>query len=240
MPLAVLWAVLVGLLGWLLYTRATWNEESDRADVREWLDNTRVFRKTLTELLREYVELLGTENRGPDYHDRVQNKRAEIEEHMRAMVEPTRMYAGQLPLFPNVYSLEVEFDGVPDLDAHAAEVIEWVSPKPRPGGSPARRTRHPRIRTGGFTASPARGSTVRCVYQLHSFNRMQKQQDEFRSPGKRSPPRCWCPPPCSRCSCVARFLRARARANWRSGARRRGSRVPASANCSPQPKWSAN
>src|SRR5215212_1410499 len=91
-PLAVLWGVLVGLLGWLLYTRADWGEESDRADVREWIDNTRVFRKTLTELVRDYVDLLGAENRGPDYADRVKNKRTEIEEHLRAMVEPTRMY----------------------------------------------------------------------------------------------------------------------------------------------------
>ena len=31
---------------------------------REWLDNTRVFRKTLAELVREYVDLLHAESRG--------------------------------------------------------------------------------------------------------------------------------------------------------------------------------
>ena len=62
-PLAVLWGVLVGLLGWLLYTRANWGEDSDRADVREWIENTRVFRKTLTELVREYADLLRAEAR---------------------------------------------------------------------------------------------------------------------------------------------------------------------------------
>jgi signal transduction histidine kinase len=177
-PLAVLWAVLVGLLGWLLYTRASWGEESDRADVREWLDNNRVFRKTLTELVREYVDLLRTENRGLDYTDRVNNKRAEIEEQMRAMVEPTRMYSGQLPLFPNVYSLEVDISGVNGLDGRPAEPLGWVSPKPRPGGSA-----QAQLRTLEYAPAlhrPGVRATVRCVYQLHSFNRMQKQQDEYR------------------------------------------------------------
>jgi signal transduction histidine kinase len=177
-PLAVLWGVLVGLLGWLLYTRATWNEDSDRADVREWIDNTRVFRKTLTELVREYVDLLHADSRGPDHEDRARNKRAEIEEQVRAMVEPTRMYAGQLPLFPSVYALEVEFDGVADLDGRAAAPVEWVSPKPLPGGSA-----RAQLRTLEYEPAlhrPAARVTVRCVYQLHSFNRMQKQQDEFR------------------------------------------------------------
>jgi signal transduction histidine kinase len=177
-PLAVLWAVLVGLLGWLLYTRATWNEESDRADVREWIDNTRVFRKTLSELVKEYVDLLHERNPGLDHADRVRNKRAEIEEHLRAMVEPTRMYTGQLPLFPNVYSLEVEFEGVRGRDGNPAEAIDWTSPKPRPGG-------HARaqLRTLEFDPPldrPGTRATVRCVYQLHSFNRMQKQQDDYR------------------------------------------------------------
>jgi signal transduction histidine kinase len=177
-PLAVLWVVLVGLLGWLLYTRASWNEDSDRADVREWLDNTRVFRKTLTELVREYVDLLYGENRGADHPERVTFKRAEIEEHLRAMVEPTRMYAGQLPLFPNVYSLEVEFQGVSDLRTRAAAPIDWVSPRPLPGGSA-----RAQLRTLEYEPAlhrPGARATVRCVYQLHSFNRMQKQQDEFR------------------------------------------------------------
>jgi signal transduction histidine kinase len=177
-PLAVLWAVLVGLLGWLLYTRAHWNEDSDRADVREWIDNTRVFRKTLTELVREYVDLLNADARGLDHGDRVKNKREEIEEQIRAMVEPTRVYAGQLPLFPGVYSLEVEFDGVSDLDGRAVAPIEWVSPKPLPGGSARAQLRT--LEYEPVLHRPGARVTIRCVYQLHSFNRMQKQQDEYR------------------------------------------------------------
>ncbi|HEY1191371.1 MAG TPA: HAMP domain-containing sensor histidine kinase [Gemmata sp.] len=176
-PLAVLWAVLVGLLGWLLATRANWGEESDRADVREWIDNTRVFRKTLSELVREYVDLL-CEPDLPNRTDRIHNKRAEIRQHLEAMVEPTRMYSGQLPLFPNVYALEIEFSGVSDTDGRPAQPLEWVSPKPRPGGSAKAQLRALELEPPLYR--PGARATVRCVYQLHSFNRMQRQQDEYR------------------------------------------------------------
>jgi signal transduction histidine kinase len=177
-PLAVLWAVLVGLLGWLLYTRALWSEESDRANVREWLDNTRIFRKTLAELVRDYVELLTTENRGIDHAERVTTKRAEIDEHLRALVEPTRIYGGQLPLFPNVYSLEIEFSGVTNRNGEIIPPIGWTSPKPRPGGPAQEQLRTLEYQTP-LPRTPGT-ATVRCVYQLHSFNRIQKQQDEYR------------------------------------------------------------
>lgn len=176
-PLAVLWAVLVGLLGWLLVTRANWGEESDRADVREWIDNTRVFRKTLAELVREYVDLLYA-GEVPNRADRVQDKRVEIRQHLEAMVEPTRMYAGQLPVFPNVYALEVEFAGVSGPDGRPAEPVSWVSPKPRPGGSAKAQLRT--LEVDPPLNRPGGRATVRCVYQLHSFNRMQRQQDEYR------------------------------------------------------------
>jgi signal transduction histidine kinase len=217
-PLAVLWAVLVGLLGWLLYARAGWSEEADRADVREWIDNTRVFRKTLTELVREYVELLQTDDRGLDHAGQVRIKRAEIEEQLRAMVEPTRMYAGQLPLFPNVYSLEVELAGVAGPDGKPAAPLGWVSPKPRPEG-PARE----QLRTLEYDAAlgrPGARATVRCVYQLHSFNRMQKQQDEYRT-WQTAAAAVLVPSTLLAVYLVARFLRrerARELEKWRSAA----------------------
>ena len=91
-----------------LHTRA-WNEQSDRSDVREWLDNTRIFRKTLAELVKEYVDLLQDADPSGDHAKRLKAKREELEEHVRAMTEPTRVYSAQLPLFPEVYLLEVDF-----------------------------------------------------------------------------------------------------------------------------------
>ena len=79
-PLALLWIVMAGLLGWLLYSRAGWNEKSDQADMREWIDNTRIFRKTPAELVKEYVDLLSEPNLGLDYSKRVKSKRDEIDE----------------------------------------------------------------------------------------------------------------------------------------------------------------
>lgn len=177
-PLLALWAAMAILLGWLLYSRAAWSEDSDRADMREWIDNTRIFRKTLAELVRDHVELLVDTSPGPDFDNRVRNKRAEIAEHIRAMTEPPRVYSAQLPLFPEVYRLEVEYTGVtapPDRDASS---IRWESPKPKPGG-------HARaqLRTLAFEpplGRPGATATIRVEYRLHTYHQIQKQQDEFR------------------------------------------------------------
>ena len=56
-PGVVVWFVLAGWLAALLVDRANWSEQADAATVREWLDEARVFRKTLPELVREYVRL---------------------------------------------------------------------------------------------------------------------------------------------------------------------------------------
>src|SRR5262245_10774262 len=174
-PLVLLWVVMAGLLGWLLYTRAGWNEQSDRADMREWVDNTRIFRKTLAELVKEYADLL-LENSTDS--GRAANKRDEIEEHIRAMTEPTRVYSAQLPLFPEVYKLEVELYGVSHADSRLVRPIRWESPKPKPGGSA--RTQ---LRTVAFEP-PLGGKDVTAVirldYRLHTYNRMQSEQDAYR------------------------------------------------------------
>jgi signal transduction histidine kinase len=168
-PLVVLWAVMAGLLGWLLYARASWNEDADRADMREWLYNTRIFRKTLAELTRDYADLLTDPAPDPA---RLKHKRDEITEHIRAMTEPIRVYSSQLPLFPEIYKLEVEFYG---LDAAP---IRWESPKRKPGG-------HARAQLSTLSFEPPLGqegatAVVRLEYRLHTYNQMQKQQDEFR------------------------------------------------------------
>ena len=46
-PLTLLWIALVVWLGWLLYSKATWTQQSDEEDMREWISETRVFRKSL-------------------------------------------------------------------------------------------------------------------------------------------------------------------------------------------------
>jgi signal transduction histidine kinase len=177
-PLAVLWIGMAGLLGWLLYSRASWNDQSDRADVREWIDNTRIFRKTLVELVKDYVDLLSDTDPGADHVQRLRTKRAEIEEHIRAMTEPTRVYSAQLPLFPEVYRLEVDFAGVREPSGQAVAPLRWDSPKPKPGGSA-----RGQLRTLEFEPALGRtdaAATIRVEYRLHTYNRMQREHDEYR------------------------------------------------------------
>ena len=123
-PVAIVWLALVGWLAALLYSRANWSEQADEATVREWIDEARNFRKTLPELVREYVRLREDDPTG------LLEKRAEIEEHIRGLAEPTRAYLNQLPSFPIIYRLEVEFPPLPG--SPEPDRIVWESPLPRP------------------------------------------------------------------------------------------------------------
>jgi signal transduction histidine kinase len=177
-PLVLLWIGMAGLLGWLLYSRASWNDQSDRADISEWIDNTRIFRKTLAELVKEYVDLLSVTDPGADHAKRLRTKRAEIEEHIRAMTEPTRIYSAQLPLFPEVYRLEVEFSGVREPSGQAVAPLQWDSPKPKPGGSAQGQLRT--LEFEPFLGRTDAVATIRVEYRLHTYNRMQREHDEYR------------------------------------------------------------
>jgi signal transduction histidine kinase len=176
-PLVVLWMMMAGLLGWMLHNWAGWSEQADRADMREWIENTRIFRKTLSELVRDYVELLQEENPGLDPDARLKNKRDEIEEQIRATVDPTRVYSAQLPLFPEVYRVEVDFSGVPVTPGRDVSPIRWDSSKPKPGGRGRAQLQTLAIDVLGHNSARA---AIRLEYQLHTYNQMQHQHDEYR------------------------------------------------------------
>ena len=164
-PLVVLWFIPVGWVGWQLSARGDWTRQTDEADVREWLNETRVFRKPLPELVREYAEATDPE--------RLRQKADEIDAHLTALAEPTRQYAGKLPLFPDVFALAVELPGrdpPPGRDAHPA----WRSPVPRPGADAKARVR--------FLEYPVAGGAgvIRCEYRAHSLNRFEQEQRERR------------------------------------------------------------
>jgi signal transduction histidine kinase len=179
-PLILLWLGTAALLGWLLYSRAFWNEVSDQANLREWVENTRIFRKTLTELAYEYIELHHPENSedASAWEVRRRNKRDEIAEHLRAMVEPLRLHSAQLPLFPEVARLEVRFEG-PAAWRLGLTPILWESPKafpPAAAGSLWRTLWIPAAVGDGAEVYPV----VRVDYRLHTYNRLQLQQEEYR------------------------------------------------------------
>src|SRR5436190_4870682 len=100
------WAGLVGALVFLIYSRTTWLHQSDQANLREWLDESRVFRKTLPDLAGDYLALRESGLPGD-----LAKKTEEIREQMRDMTNPTRVYQGYLPLFADIFRLELSFPG---------------------------------------------------------------------------------------------------------------------------------
>src|SRR5215216_6640010 len=112
-PAVLFWAALVGWLAYLLTERAGQSQEQDEAVVREWIDEARSFRKTLPELIREYVQRLD-EYGGDPARPEVRSKAEEIGVQIKALVDPVRLYQGQLPVFPEVYRVQVGFPDRPE------------------------------------------------------------------------------------------------------------------------------
>jgi signal transduction histidine kinase len=112
-------------------------EKYDQEALREWIREARNS-ETLPDLVGEYlarVELVSRWRRqgAPPKQDlrvaenRRDLKRDEIFQHLKALGEPpTKMYRGQLPLFPVIFRLSVHFDDSLDLPA-----IFWDSGLPR-------------------------------------------------------------------------------------------------------------
>src|SRR5262245_558363 len=114
LPAALAWAALVGWLAYALYARTGRWREAAAANLRAWLHEARNFRKPLPELVRDLLAL--RDQSGPEASgDAERNFKAEeIAEQLKALAEPTRRYQYQLPLFPEIYRLEVRFTD-PDL-----------------------------------------------------------------------------------------------------------------------------
>jgi signal transduction histidine kinase len=153
-PLIVL-AVLLGWLAYLLYARVHWWQQTDENNLREWLNESQVFRKSLPELVREYLEQQRPE------------KAEEIAEQLKSLGIPTRMYPSQLPLFPQIYRLELTFN---DPQNPGLEPIVW-------GDDPAQ------ARRGQILDYPLLGekdnrARLRVEYQLHAYNQRQREQEQ--------------------------------------------------------------
>src|SRR4051812_30371701 len=125
-PAVLFWAALVAWLAYLLSERTDLGAEADEAIVHEWIDEARSFRKTLPELVREYVQRLAAAD-GDPANPEVLAKAEEIGQQLRAMVDPVRLYQGQLPGFPEVYRVQVSPPDSPDV-----VWVAWDSPVPRP------------------------------------------------------------------------------------------------------------
>ena len=168
---------------WWLHGEEIYDEQA----IKEWLREARIGFKTLPELLRELVgsaelyskQLQAQPERQLSYIAPHDLKREEIEEMLKAMgAPPTKVYTGQLPLFPIIYRLEVSFD--PRLRDRFDRRLDftplsWDSDIPR----------HPnQYRTlEGYELLRDEGVYVRCDYHLHAY--MQKQFKEREDASRR-------------------------------------------------------
>ena len=168
-PAVAIWVALVALLGYLLVDRTDQGAENDEASIREWIDEGRAFRKTLPELVREYLQRV-EDNQGDLTHPEVVSKKEELAIQLRAMVDPVRLYQGQLPVFPEFYRLEVRFL----KPAHSLEPISWDSPVPRPKIQYRTHVRTLDHVILGPDGNP--GAVVHCEYRMHAFNKLQRDE----------------------------------------------------------------
>src|SRR6516225_3038232 len=153
----LLWLLFLGVVVATVQSRLQSNDEYDVAALREWIDESRVFRATLPELVREYLETAE-----PD-------KGREIEEQLRSLADPTKQYQGQLPLFPAIYRLELTFSSGRQTELAP---IAWESavPRPRQDGQ-VRRIEY------WLLGERDHRALLRIEYQLHAYNKRQRDEE---------------------------------------------------------------
>ena len=165
-PLLVL-ATLLALAGTALYQPIrVWllgERRYDAAAMREWVEEARVFRDTLPEMARTYLRALDLAGEvDPNRDPELLLEAGAIEENLRSLGDPlSKMYPGQLPLFPIIYRMVLVFDRV-GKDPYT---IAWDSELPR----------YPtQFQTLTHDFDPRIHLTVQ--YQVHAYNR--RQHDE--------------------------------------------------------------
>jgi signal transduction histidine kinase len=156
-------------------------DRNDLAAVQEWLEEARNPDSTLPELSAAYIRAAEQLARVPvgeshflerfEARQRVEVRRTEVEQHLRALGEPaTKTYPGLLLLFPTVYRLRLSFHPAPwsSFEVEGLELgrpIEWDSGQ-LPGEG--------RARTAEFPMGD--GATVRIDFQLHAWNKRQRDE----------------------------------------------------------------
>jgi hypothetical protein len=176
--------LLCGLLYLLLHEPLQWwlhgEEIYDEQTMKEWVREARIGIRSLPEMLQDFADLSaaataalksGAVSEGQVLFQHEQ-KREEIREMLRALGSPpTKIYTGQLPLFPVIYRLEVVFDDAFKLRCHARlnfAPIAWDSESPR---HPTQYQELP-----FYPLVPGGGAGIRVEYHLHAY--MQKQFKE--------------------------------------------------------------
>jgi signal transduction histidine kinase len=163
-PLA-LWVLFLGLLISLVRTRSHSGQEYDEAALREWIQEARIFRDTLPELVRKYLAIAVDPHAEPAV---LATRSSELHDQLTSLADPLRIYASGLPLFPNLYRLELQF--ATDRPGSPPPII-WESqiPRPRDGGQVHRLTEP-------ISTRPGQEAYLQVEYQLHAFNKRQRDE----------------------------------------------------------------
>jgi signal transduction histidine kinase len=156
----------------------------DEQAIQEWVREARVESRSLPELINDFLlesqvssaNLRSDEQSAKSILSHHNQMRAEIQELLEALCTPTKIYAGQLPLFTVIYRLEVSFDE--DLKRQFDsrlnfDPIVWDSRNPR----------HPNQYRDLDGYELHEGVKVQVQYQLHAY--MQKQLKERADDAKR-------------------------------------------------------
>jgi len=188
----LLWGLVVVALRAPLQTWLDGEKVYDEAALREWLDEARGSRGTLREMVEEYLarahEYVRLRRFRPHQSDKANDsavlklreilavRHEEIYEQLRTLgTPPTIRDAGQLPLFPIIYRLQVRFhlQGSPLADLSAVQLddngfgldapIAWDS------GLPSDASQYQVLE---HELRPY--TTIYVRYQLHAFNKRQR------------------------------------------------------------------
>src|SRR5262249_52660302 len=133
----------------------------EKAVLHEWVLETRVYRQTLPELIRDLDQLTDSNER--------KDKAEAIQAHLAVMGELTRTYPGQLPLFPVIYHMELTFPPV------LVEPIVWDSGLPIATGSA-----WPTLNILLYEKE-GRQAVLRLDYQLRAYTRWQETAAQRRN-----------------------------------------------------------
>ncbi len=166
----VLWSFVVAVLARPVEAWLQGQDSYDQDALKEWLDETRGARDTLPEMVERYLKLRDAfQGQGVSLNS-VQDpillerdmglKGEEIQEHLRSLGSPlTKMYGNQVPLFPTIYSIQVQFDGTDE------GAIAWDSELP--------------VRVNQYKKLTHRISPRAVVYvryQLHAYSKRQHEE----------------------------------------------------------------
>lgn len=141
--------------------------------LKEWLEEARIFRKSLPGLLDDYQKLLNSElnsngNLTQSLKQAALVRREEIYLHLRALGEPaTKIHPNILPLFPIFYEIQISYIEEPDRP------IRWSSGLPFQPGQCQK-----------LEYAITEGARVQVYYQLHAYDKRRALENEKMSRGR--------------------------------------------------------